>query len=203
MHQRRIGAFLHWCILAFLAFLLLTASACAKAHATTMPDSPPLEMPAPPPREVEPSDTEVPPPMPLPQEPARAAPPRTRPAPPRTEPAKPPAGATPEPPKPETPPIVEPPKPEEAPPKPVIPLQTTPAAAEGEAERTIRATIVRATTDLNRIDPSRLNAGAKTQYDAARGFLRQADAAMRAKNLVFARTVAEKAAVLAAQLAPK
>jgi len=167
-----------------------------------MPDSHPLEMPAPPPREVEPSDTEVPPPMPLPQEPARAAPPRTRPAPPRPEPAKPPAGATPEPPKPETPPIVEPPKPEEAP-KPVIPLQTTPAAAEGEAERTIRATIARATTDLNRIDPSRLNAGAKTQYDAARGFLRQADAAMRAKNLVFARTVAEKAAVLAAQLAPK
>jgi outer membrane biosynthesis protein TonB len=192
-------ALVHWCI---LALTLFCASACAHARATPLPDNPPLDMPAPPPRDVEPPDTEAPPPMPLPQEPARSAPARTRPAPPRQEPAKPPAGATPEPPKPETPPIVEPPKPEEAP-KPANPLQTTPAAAEGEAERAIRATIARATTDLNRIDPSRLNAGAKTQYDAARGFLRQADAAVRAKNLVFARTVADKAAVLAAQLAPK
>ena len=53
---------------------------------------------------------------------------------------------------------------------------------------------------LNRIDYRVLNADAKTQYDTAKRFIRQADEAMRAKNLVFAKTVADKAVVLAAQL---
>ncbi len=105
-------------------------------------------------------------------------------------------------PKPEAPVITEPPKPEEAP-KPANPLQTTPAAAEGEAERAIRATMARATNDLNRVNSSRLNADARTQYDNARSLLRQAETAVRARNLVFAKTVADKAAVLASQLAPK
>jgi len=193
-----IGAFLHWCILA----LTLLSGACAKAHATTPTANPPLDVPAAPPRDVEPLDAEAPAPMPLPQEPARNAPPRTRQPPARTEAPRPAAGAATEPPKPEATPPTEPPKPEEAP-KPTTSLQTTPAAAEGEVERAIRATIARATADLNRVDASRLNAGARTQYDAARSFLRQADAAVRARNLVFAKSVAEKAAGIAAQLAPR
>jgi protein-disulfide isomerase-like protein with CxxC motif len=45
-----------------------------------------------------------------------------------------------------------------------------------------------------------LNADAKIQYDTAKRFIRQADDALRAKNLVFAKEVAAKAAALAAQL---
>ena len=57
--------------------------------------------------------------------------------------------------------------------------------------------------DLNRIDVRGLNADARTQYNTAKRFVTQAEDAMRAKNLVFARTVADKAAALAAQLGGK
>jgi outer membrane biosynthesis protein TonB len=183
----------------FVAALPLISTGCTRAHAKMAPESPPLDMPVSPPREVAPNDTETPQPVPLPEEPARNPPARLRPPPareqPRTEP-KPP-----EPPKPEPPPV-EPPKPEE-PPKPPTLLQTTPATAEGEVERGIRAALTRATSDLNRVDAARLTADARTQYDTAKSFIRQADAAVRAKNLVFAKNLADKAAVLAAQLAPK
>ena len=95
-------------------------------------------MPAPPPRDVEPIEVEAPPPVPLVDragaQPAGAvrAPPRR--ASRRAEPPKP------EPPKPEPPPA-EPPKPAEEPPKPPTTLQTTPATAEGEVERGIRASL--------------------------------------------------------------
>jgi hypothetical protein len=184
----------------FLLLLAVTlASACTRAHAKTTPDSPPLDMPASPPRDVEPSDVETPLPVPLPQEPARNTPVRPRPTPPRDQPRVEPA--KPEPPKSEPPPA-ELPKAEE-PPKPPPLLQTTPATAEGETERIIHATLTRAAADLNRVDAARLNPDARTQYDTAKSFIRQADAAVRAKNLVFAKNLADKAAVLAAQLAPK
>ena len=80
-------------------------------------------------------------------------------------------------------------------------LQTTPATAEGELERGVRATITRASNELNRIDYRVLNADAKLQYDTAKRFIRQADDAVKAKNLVFAKTLADKAATLADQLA--
>ena len=102
--------------------------------------------------------------------------------------------------KPEPAPAVEPPKAEE-PPKPPATLQTTPATAEGEVERAIRALLQRATADLNRVDYRALNADARTQYDTAKRFGRQADEAIRTKNLVFAKNLAEKAATIAAQLA--
>jgi hypothetical protein len=76
-----------------------------------------------------------------------------------------------------------------------------PAGGEGELERNIRGAIGRATTDLNRIDARTLNAEARTQYETAKNFLRQAEEALREKNLVFAKTMADKAAALATQLA--
>lgn len=181
------------------AFLLigLTAlplAACTHAQAKSTPDMPPLAMPAPPPRDVEPSDVEAPPPVPLVAEPAHTAPARPRPAPaprneqPRTEPPKP------------EPPATEPPKPAEEP-KPPTTLQTTPPAAEGEVERGIRASLQRATADLNRIDYRALNTDARTQYDTAKRFVRQAEDNLRTKNLVFAKSIAEKVATIAAQLA--
>ena len=186
-------------VFSLLLLALALTSACTRAHAKTTPESPALDMPLSPAREVEPSDTETPQPVPLPQEPAHNAPPRPRPTvareQPRAEPAKP------EPPKPELPPV-EPPKPEE-PPKPPALLQTTSATEEGETERWIHEKLTRANSDLNRVDAARLGPGARTQFDTAKSFIRQAETAVRAKNLVFAKNLAEKAAALAAQLAPK
>jgi len=192
--QPGLSVFLPLC----LAALSLTSAACHRAHAKTLPESPPLEVPAVPPREVEPIEVETPQPMPLPEEPARTPPPRLRPPareqaprtdPPRAEPPK-------------TEPPVEAPKPEE-PAKPPALLQTTPPNTEGDLERGIRATLTRAQTDLKRVDAARLNADARVQYETAKSFIRQAEQAVRAKNLLFAKSVADKAAVLAAQLAPK
>ena len=191
-------------VLLFVLFVFgsFAASGCSRATAKTSPDNPPLDTPAPPPRDVEPIDTETPAPVPLPQEPARNAP-RMRPAPApqqprenRTEPQK----AEPPKPEPAPTPAVEPPKPEEAP-RPPTTLQTMPTTAEGEVERSIHATLQRANADLNRVDYRTLNADARNQYDTAKSIIRQANEATRAKNLLFAKNLADKAAALAAQLA--
>lgn len=176
------------------------AAGCTRAKAKTAPELPALHMPEPPPRDVEPNEPEPPPPATLPAEPARNATPR-----PRPPSASPPSrDSRPEPPKPEAaPPAAEPPKPSEEPKPPATTLQTTPPEAESEVERSIRETLNRATNDLNRIDYRVLNPDARTQYDTAKNFLRQADAAIRAKNLVFAKNLAEKAAALAVQLRGK
>ena len=80
-------------------------------------------------------------------------------------------------------------------------MQTAPPTAESALAKTIRATLSRANADLTRVDYRRLNVDARQQYDTAKRFIRQADDAVRAKNLVFAKNLADKAATLAAQLA--
>jgi len=170
------------------------ASGCVRTHAKAAPDNPPLDMPAPPARDIESSEDNPPVPVELPSEPAhtaiKRAPPPPRNEPPRTEP------------KPEMPPA-EPPKPPaaEEPPRAAPPLQTTPAEEVGELENAVRAAVARARHDLNRVDYRSLNPEARNQYEVAKSFIRQADDAIRVKNLEFAKTVADKAAVLAAQLA--
>jgi outer membrane biosynthesis protein TonB len=199
---------LNFCLSAFLPLCLASAcalSACTRAQAKVTPDQP-LEVPAPPPREVEVSENEPPPPVALVPEPARNAPSRSRsPATPRepqrAEPARPDA-AKPEPAQTEPPKPIEDPKPPViAPSSPPTTLQTTPATAEGEVERVIRASLARANADLNRIDYRALNRDARTQYDTAKRFVLQSERALGEKNLVFAKSVADKAAALAAQLA--
>jgi outer membrane biosynthesis protein TonB len=182
-----------------LVMVAASAAGCTHAAAKTSPDMPGLDMPAPPPRDVEPSDVEAPQPVPLATEPARTPTPRPRPS----APARPAEPRPTDPPKPEPAPapVVEPPKPAEETPRPPTTLQTTPATAEGEVERGIRASLQRASADLNRVDYRHLNADARTQYDTAKRFVRQADDAIRTKNLVFAKNLAEKAATIAAQLA--
>jgi hypothetical protein len=175
----------------WLMFFVVTLSGCLlRGKAKTVPNGPPLDVPPPPPRIVVPLEAEAPPaePVPPPEEPQPApAPPPTRPRPA---------------------PPVETPKTVEEPPRPAPPaaavaaptLQTTPAAEEGEVERAIRATMTRASADLNRINYRALNANARTQYDTAKRFIQQAEDAIRMKNLPFAKSLADKAAVLAAQL---
>jgi hypothetical protein len=183
-----------------VAVPLLAAGCGAAKAAKTTPENPPLDMPAPPPRDVEPNDVTAPPPVPLPQEPARTAPPRTRAT---TAPPSQPRAEAPraEPPKTDVP--VEPPKPpvDEPPRPPSTVLQTAPSSEESEIERGIRATVGKANGDLARVDMRTLNVDAKAQYDNAKSLLRQADEALRAKNTVLAKICADKAAIIAAQLA--
>ena len=187
----RIVAFLHWCILVFLL------SGCTRVQARVTPEAPPLDVPAAPARVIETADVEAPAPVPMP-DPARR--------PPVLRPESAPTGraARPE-------PRSEAPRPEataevlkaveEAPRAPATTLQTTPTGTEGDIERVIRGTLNRASGDLNRVDYRALNADARMQYDTAKRFVQQAEEAVRAKNLVFAKNLADKAATLAAQLA--
>jgi hypothetical protein len=179
-----------------VALVAAAAAACTRTQAKTTPDVPPLDVPLPPPRIVEATEPAPQAPVGLIEDRGPSTPsPRTRAMPaPRAE------GSKPEPPKPEPPPV-EPPKPaEETRTLPPPTLQTTPTLKEADLEREIRAMLRRANDDLNRVDYGKLNSDARVQYDQAKGFMRQADEAIRMRNLVFARTVADKAETLAAQL---
>jgi outer membrane biosynthesis protein TonB len=180
---------------AFLAVIVCASltSGCfgLRARAVTMPT--PLDMPEPPPRVVEVHEPEAPPPIPLPEEPVRNTPTRPRPTPPAAENPRPAQPAPPE-----TPAEV---KPEELTPRPAPTLQTTPTQREEELERRIKGMLGQAMTDLNRINYQNLSSDGRSQYDLAKRFVSQAEEALKAKNLAFASTVAEKAATLAMQLA--
>jgi hypothetical protein len=60
--------------------------------------------------------------------------------------------------------------------------------------------LTQASGGLNRINYQALNSDARTQYDTAKRFVAQAEEALRAKNLVFANNLAEKAVQLSVQL---
>ena len=180
-----------------LAVAALTAGSCTRARASAALAPPPLNVPPPPPRIVETVVVDVPPPAPPSQElpvplplPAPAA---TTPRPARTEP---PRAA--EPAKTDAAPVLSPGPRLEEPKAPA--LQSVPAQQEGRFEAEIRTVLGRASTDLNRVDYRGLGADARIQYDQAKAFMRQAEDSLRVKNLVFARSLADKAATLAAQL---
>jgi len=158
---------------------------CAKAQAKSVPDGPPLQMPAPPARVLapveEPVNAEAPPPeapAPAAAAPARTPPPRTTPPARRPEPA--PAAET-------------------APATPATPPRELRATSPG-TEQTVRDTIARVNGDLNRVDYRRLNADARSQYDQSKRFMQQAEQALKDRNVVFAATLADKAEALASQL---
>jgi hypothetical protein len=150
-------------------------------------------MPMPPPRLVEAAETEPPEPATLMPEPARNAP-----LPPRPAPAQQQGENKPEPQKAETPPETKPGDDQRA--AGSSTLRTTPTNQEGEMQQRIRGLLLEATGNLNRVDYNRLNPDAKGQYDSAKGFVRQAEEALKTENLVFASYLADKAATLAAQL---
>ena len=171
----------------------LATPACVRGEAKTRPDVP-LNMPAPPPRVVEVSDPASPPIVTLPEEPVHTVPPRPVPAAPQRTEARPPDA------RPDATDVPRPTDDAARTPQPPT-LQTTPAQQEGETERRIRALLAQATGDLNRINVQSLNADARQQFDTARRFVSQANDAIRARNLMFAGNLADKAAALAAQLA--
>lgn len=182
-----------------IAFLPIVVCACStsacfglRARAVTAPE--PLDMPEPPPRVVEVREPDVPPPIPLPEEPVRTTPTRPGPSRPATEPARPAQASAP----PETP--ADAAKPEELTPRPATTLQTTPTQREEEVERRIRGQLDQALADLNRINYQALTSDGRTQYEQAKRFVSQARDALRDKNLVLSNSLADKAATLATQL---
>jgi hypothetical protein len=164
------------------------ASACSANPARTSA-AVPLEIPEPPPRvamdpvpAAEPQAASVPvtasrPTAEIPQ----SAPPRT-------------AAAAPAPTPPPTPTVqaIEPTRP--SPPPDLLPAGPpgrTPTASQ------VRDVLTRTKQKLDSIDRRRLNPGRRADYDSARRFLAQAEAAVKVNNLMLADSSAEKAETLA------
>ncbi len=163
-------------------------SACAaKVQAVTPTGTPALKAPEPPARVVVPAADRPtvpdPPDEPVPAATGSANPGRGRETPPvRTTPPPPNTPVV------DTPPVVAPP--------PV--LLTT--SNSPEFEKRVRAQIQKAQSDLSQVNARTLGADARAQYDSALGFIRQADEALKVKNLIYAGQLADKAATMAALL---
>jgi hypothetical protein len=171
-----------------LVALTATLGACAvKAQVQAEAELPLLDPPPPPPRVVAiyPEELELVPVTPIvepavPRPPQRAARPESKPEPNTPDPA----------------PAPEPPKP--APP-PSLTLTPTPGS-EATTVVAIRNLMSQAARDLARVNTASLNADLRAQYETARRFLQQADDALKARNVVFAGKLADKAATMAAVL---
>ena len=149
-----------------VVIVAVVASACAKPKARLLPDVP-LEIPPPPPRVVEASDIQSPPPVGLASEPARPAPDRPR----ATGPSR---AERREAPKPEPP---APARPEDER-RSASSVQTTPVERENQVEQEVRAVVAKAARDLSRVDYRLLDRDARTQYDTAKRFIDQAEDAV-------------------------
>ena len=178
--------------IAHVALLLSLAGCSTRARAQALPDGPPLAVPVAPAHEIVIEQiAEAPPPEPEP-EPVPVQPP-PRPTGTRTQVSKPA-------PRPETtPPPNEPAAVTPQPPPEAPVLRAQPAAAAGD-ERKVQDLLKKATTDLNRVDYKKLSDDGKVQYDQSKRFNDQAQQAIKERNIVFALTLAEKAATLAAEL---
>jgi hypothetical protein len=184
----------------FLALVAGLASACASAQAKSPADRPALEVPAPPPRAIEPTPkpetssspepvSDLPPASPTttnrPSRPAtRDTTPRTEPKPPEAPPAEQPAAAA-------APPVAPAPAPQ----------LRTPGNADGpEAAKQVRDLLDKAGKALNAVDYQRLNKAQKGQYNNAKLMLTQAEEQLKGSNFDIARNLAEKATRIATEL---
>ena len=179
-----------------LVALAPLAGACASASAKTRPvEVPPLVMPPPPPRVIEP----VPAPEPAP-EPVSDLPP----AQPASRPARPQPKEREQPKAPETKPPAEaqPTAPEPAPvPQPPTQLRTPATANDTQAETQIRAVIENGRNLLKSVNFAALSDERKNSYNQARMFFDQAESALKQGNYVFAQSIAGKGEALAHDLA--
>ena len=187
--MRRPQVLFAFCILHF-AFLVLLTGCGSKARAETLPDGPPLAVPAAPAHQI--AIEQI----------AEAPPPEPEPAP---EPEKPaPAVVTRKPPQPspraETPPTTPP---AAAVPQPQSDAPTVRAApAAGSAtEGKVKALLSQAETDLaKRVDYQKLSTEGRAQYEQSKRFADEARQAIKERNFLLALTLAEKAANMAAEL---
>jgi hypothetical protein len=177
------------CILVLAGY----AAGCAKAQAKTAPDGPPLVVPAPPARVIAPADEPIATAPAEPLEPAPAPVSTTR-RPARRAQAESTQKPDPQP--------AEAPPPHAGPAEPAIagPAPTLRAPGSAGAEKPIRDLVARAQRDLSRVDYAKLSEDGKDQYEQSKRFVQQAEQALKDQNFVFAQTLADKAATLAAEL---
>lgn len=169
--------------------LASVGGACAKARASTEPVMPVLVPPPPPPRMIERfPDDPVSTIEPSPVENALATPPTSKPPRPPARPEPPKVEAAPEPARTEL----------ERPAAPPLTLKPGPGAAQTEAS--IRSLLAEAQKNLQKVHYPSLNADGRAQYETARGFMLQADEALKMNNLQFAGKLADKAATMASVL---
>jgi hypothetical protein len=174
-----------------LSIVLLAGSlgACAaKAQVRTEIEVPLLDPPPPPPRVV--AEYREPEPLPaVPPVEETVAPVKPAPRPARSEQKPEPVATTPE--------TVE----NTVRPAPAPSLTLTPMpGSEAQTVTAIRELLGRAARDLSRVNAGALNSDGRSQYDTARRFLQQAEEALKARNIVFAGRLADKAATMAAIL---
>ncbi len=173
-----------------VAIAALAVGGCATAGAKArQPEPVALDVPAPPPRVIVPPEPEPEPeaaqaPAPVPEPEARIQKPSRR-----------PTSATPARPDPKT---------DSARTSPSLQsgatLQQALPASPADVVHQVRDRLAQAQNDLRRVDYLALSTDGRSQYDTAKRFIEQAEQALREQNLVFAATVAEKAAGLAASL---
>lgn len=169
------------------ALLGAGGAACAKAGAAAIvPEGPPLQIPEPPSRVIVPVEELVSTPIVPEPEPAPVA----------VAPRMPPRPAVESKPQPPPPPVAVAPPPAAPEPRDLRPA--LPANVEGE--RTVRDMLARAGRDIARVEYTRLSADGRAQYDQSKRFSAQAEQALKERNLIFAATLADKAATLAAGL---
>jgi len=175
------------CCIGYCALAAALAAGCTKARAETVPDGPPLAMPAPPPREIMPVEVlaEAPPP---PETPVTATPTPTAKAPVTRRPAAPAAEA-------QKPPDTQP---APAPAAVEAPVRT-PAVNPAEEKRIVEI-LQRASRDLGTVDYRNLQGDGKAQYEESKRFSELADGAIKERNYPLAATLADKAATIAGQL---
>jgi outer membrane biosynthesis protein TonB len=165
-------------------------------------DLPAMNVPPPPPRVIEPAPEPLPEPVSeLPAVPASPSAPRNGTRPPAARQTAPD-------PKPVDPKPVEPPPPDPAPvamppAAPAAQLRTPQTADTSNAEKGVRSTLDRAKGLLNNVDYRQLTVDRKKAYDDALRFIRTAEDKIKAGDFVFAQAVAEKAEMLAKELAGK
>lgn len=175
-------------VLTLIGPTLLVGACAAKAQVRTEAPMPELDPPPPPPRviaayEPEPEPIVATPPV------EAAAPVRPAARPPRPEQKPEPAVTTPEPAESVARPA----------PGPSLTLTPTPGS-ETQTVNAIRDLLGRATRDLSRVNVATLNTDGRAQYETARRFIQQAEEALKARNVVFAGKLADKAVTMAAVL---
>jgi hypothetical protein len=80
-------------------------------------------------------------------------------------------------------------------------LQLAPPGEEGRVQEAVQRQLKQADHDLSRVDYRALGTDARAQYETAKRFATLAEQALKERNLVFAQTLADKAAAIAAVLA--
>jgi len=173
-------------------------SACAAAQAKAPADRPTLDVPAPPPKTIEPTPKPEPSTTP---EPVSDLPPASPATPTRpTRPAQRDTTPRPEPKPTETAPVEQP---AATPPAPIVPAPQlrTPGTADGaEAAKQVRDMIDKAQKSLLSVDFQRLNKAQQGQYNNAKLMLTQAEEQLKGSNFEIARNNADKAARIAVEL---